>query len=78
MKQMCGLIAKAQREVEELDQKYPELREKYFKKYMDARKQAGLPTDQKSVEDSFVKYLVEDVNIKAITDEYDRLYSSED
>jgi gas vesicle protein len=74
LQQMCGLIARARHEIEELDEKYPELKDAYFNKYMEARKQAGLSTDRIDAGQNFIKYMVEDVAIPAIDKEYDRLY----
>jgi len=76
MRQMCGLIAKARKEIEELDASNPELKTVYFNKYMDARRKAGLSTDQQSADESFMKYLVEDLHIPAVEAEYDRLYKN--
>lgn len=77
MRQMCVSIAKAMKEIEELDEKHPELKNNYFNKYMDARKQAGLSTDKDSVDTSFMKYLVEDADIPAVQEEYKRLFSED-
>ncbi len=74
MVQMAGLIAKTRYELEELDTKNPELKETYFKKYMDARQKAGLSTDKQSGDDNFIKYMVEDIHIPALDAEYNRLY----
>jgi hypothetical protein len=74
LEQMAGLIARARREIEELDEKYPELKDTYYNKYMEARKQAGLNTDRIESGQNFIKYMVEDVNIPSIDKEYDRLY----
>jgi hypothetical protein len=76
LKQMCVSIAKARKEIEDLDEKYPELKNKYFNKYMDARKQAGLSTDRASVDTSFMKYLVEDAVIPEVDAEYKKLYET--
>jgi hypothetical protein len=76
MKQMCGLIAKTRREIEELDEKYPDLKQSYFNKYMDARKKAGIKDDITMNDNTFIKYLVDDIKIKNIDDEYDRIYNS--
>lgn len=78
LQQMVGSIAKTQRELEELDQKDPELKNVYFKKYMDAREQAGLSTDKITAGDSFMKYLVEDVSIDAVEREYERLFGKKE
>lgn len=74
IKQMHTLIAKARHEIEQLDRDHPELKDKYFDKYIDARRKAGLPVDQASNEDNFMKYLVEDLVIPEVDAEYDRLF----
>lgn len=74
LKQMCVNIAKATREIEELDAKYPDLKNNYLQKYMDARKQAGLSTDKASMDTSFMKYLVEDADIPAVKEQYKILF----
>lgn len=70
MKQMCGLIAKARKEIEDLDREYPDLKNTYYEKYMEARRQAGLPKD----DNSFMKYLVEDIQLPAVEAEYEKLF----
>lgn len=75
LKQMVGLIAKARREIEILEEKDESLLETYMKKYMDARKSAGLPVDR--ADDSFMKYLVEDLLLPEVDEEYARLYQSQ-
>lgn len=74
MQQMCGLIAKARYEIDELEAKHPELKQTYYQKYIDARKQAGLSVDKESNEQNFMRYLVEDISIPSIDAEYNRLY----
>ena len=77
LKQMAGLIARARREIEELDEKNPELKRVYFNKYMDARRQAGLSTSQVDTSDNFIKYMVEDLTLPAVEAEYQRLYGGD-
>lgn len=74
VRQMCALIAKARKEIEDLDRTHPELRNVYYNKYMDARKRANLPTDRQSMDDSFMRYLVEDLELPAVDAEYKRLF----
>jgi len=74
LQQMCGLIAKARHEIEELDKVYPELKTTYFQKYMDARKQAGFSSSKVEQDQSFMKYLVEDLKLPAVEAEYQRLF----
>lgn len=77
MSQMKGLIAKARREIEELEKEAPEVKETYYAKYIDARKKAGLPVDKQSTDESFMKYLVEDLVIPEVEEEYRKIYGSE-
>lgn len=74
MKQMAGVIAKARYEIEELDKQYPELKTTYFNKYMDARRQAGLSIDNIDNSNTFIKYMVEDLQLPSVEAEYQRLY----
>lgn len=77
MKQMAGVIAKTRYEIEELDRTHPELKNVYFNKYMDARRQAGLSTDKIDAGNNFIKYMVEDLHLPAVEAEYQRLYGEE-
>lgn len=77
LQQMAGSIAKARYEIEQLDKSNPELKDGYYNRYMDARRQAGLSTEKAEADTSFMKYLVEDLHIQAVEDEYNRLYKSE-
>lgn len=77
MKQMAGVIAKTRYEIEELDRTHPELKNVYFNKYMDARRQAGLSTDKIDAGNNFIKYMVEDLHLPAVEAEYQRLYEEE-
>lgn len=74
MEQMCGLIAKVRKEIEDLDKNNPELRNVYYNKYMEARQKANLPTGRDEVDQSFMRYLVEDLPLPAVDAEYQRLY----
>lgn len=74
LKEMRGSIAKVRREIEQYDEKEPELKELYYKKYLEAREHAGLPIDRVTADTSFMKYMVEDVSIPAVDEEYRRLY----
>ena len=39
----------------------PELKDVYFNKYIEARRQAGLSTDKIDAGNNFIKYMVEDL-----------------
>ena len=77
LQQMCGLIAKTRREIEELEQRQPELKTTYYQRYVEARKQAGLSVSTDTVDTSFMKYLVEDVSLPSVDAEYKKLFESE-
>jgi hypothetical protein len=74
LEQMVGLIAKVRKEVNDMDNNNPELKKVYMDKYIDARKQAGLPVSGPEVNESFMKYLVEDVTLPTVDAEYKALY----
>jgi hypothetical protein len=76
LQQMAGLIAKARYEIEELDKTKPELKEIYYNKYLEARRQAGLNADRIANSDNFMKYMVEDVSLPAIDREYNVMYGN--
>ena len=76
LQQMCGLIAKARHEIEELDKVHPELKQTYYQKYMDARKQAGLTSSKAEQDQSFMRYLLEDLHLPAVDAEYQRIFGN--
>lgn len=76
LEQMKGLIARARKELEEMDEKFPDLQVKYFEKYMEARRRVGHTTVITKDDPTFMKYLVEDVTIPEVEEEYQMLYGS--
>lgn len=59
LEQMKANILKAREEVLKYDEEHPEFKEQYLEKYKNARKEAGLPEN----DDSFMKYLGQDIDI---------------
>ena len=59
--EMKDIIVKSRREIEELEKTDTSHAENYFKKYCDAREKSGL--DNSNIKDSFMKFLVEDVDL---------------
>jgi hypothetical protein len=59
--EMRKSIKTTYKELSEMDAQDSHFKELYFDKYMEARKQVNLPTEQ--VEDNFLKYLVEDAEL---------------
>ena len=59
MKEIKDIIIKTREEIKEYDDKSPDYRKNVYDKYMKAREESHLP----KTEDSFIKYLVEDVSL---------------
>ena len=58
--QMKGSYEEAVNRIKELDDEHPEYKDQYKEKYMEARRQAGIPDEQ----NSFVEYMALDINTK--------------
>lgn len=58
-------IEKRNKEIAEMDEKFPDFRQKFLDKYMDARREACLnceiPENHEKVQQGFLKYLVDDM-----------------
>lgn len=73
IRQMQTLIAKTMIEIDEIDEKEPTLKDLFFTRYKQARDEAGIPVDSKSVNESFVKFMVEDIELPEIKQLYTEL-----
>ena len=62
MAEVKNIIIKTKENLKELDEQYPEFKDKYFEKYMEARRQAGLKDDENS-QDNFIRFMVEDLEL---------------
>jgi hypothetical protein len=70
MNEVRDIILKTRDILAKKDKEYPDFKDKYFEKYMDARKKSGLDEKIRDTQDNFLKYMVEDVLIPTIdTDE---------
>lgn len=70
LEEVRGIIINTRETLTKMDADYPEFKNKYFEKYMDARKKSGLDEKVRDVQDNFMKYMVEDIPIPTIdTDE---------
>ena len=70
MNEVRDIIIKTRVTLAKKDEDYPDFKEKYFEKYMDARKKSGLDEKIRETQDNFLKYMVEDILIPTIdTDE---------
>ena len=70
LKEVREIILKTRKNLSTMDEDYPEFKDKYFEKYMEARRKSGLDEKVRDIQDNFMKYMVEDVSIPTIdTDE---------
>lgn len=61
MEDMKNSIIKVREEVAKIDAETPEYKEKYYEKYAEARRSAGI--EEEKTQESFMKYMVEDVEL---------------
>lgn len=66
LREVRDIIIKTRQELSELDAKHPDFREKYFEKYISARREAGLDENIRDTQDNFIKYMVEDAELPGI------------
>lgn len=70
LKEVRDIIIKTRSVISKMDEEYPDFKEKYFEKYMEARRKAGLDQNVRETQDNFIMYMVEDTVIPTIdTDE---------
>jgi hypothetical protein len=70
MNEVRDIILKTRAILANKDKEYPDFKDKYFEKYMDARKKSGLDEKIRDTQDNFLKYMVEDILLPTIdTDE---------
>lgn len=74
---MKTLLAKARKEIEEMDEKYPEAKDTLYQSIIDARRQAGISQTRAEEDTSYMRYLGMDVSIPAVDEEYNRLFKDE-
>jgi hypothetical protein len=65
IEEIKDIIIKTRKHLAELDTKNSEFQDKYYDKYMKARKESGFE-DKQTAEDNFMKFLVEDANLPGI------------
>lgn len=61
IEELKQIIIKTRAQIVEMDNESSEYKEKYFQKYLDARKESGL--DLSTNNDTFMKFMVEDVEL---------------
>ena len=60
MAEIKNIVIKTRDRIKEMDVEYPEFKDSYYQKYMDARQKAGIKEDEKDTQTNFIKYLVND------------------
>ena len=60
MVEIKEIIIKTRDRINTLDTEYPDFKETYYQKYIDARQQAGIKETEEETKQNFIKYLVED------------------
>ena len=69
MDEIRGIIIKSREELKNMDSEFPDFRDKYFEKYMKARKDAGIKNlKEDQLNDSFMKFMIEDAVLPGIDD----------
>lgn len=77
MEEIQHILVKTRKEIEDLDKVDETFKDKYFDKYMEARKKAGLSDSQvQQTEENFVKFMVEDAVIPELDELYEKTYNS--
>lgn len=62
------IIIKTRVQVTDYDEKFPEYKDSYYEKYMKARRDSGIKETKQESDESFMKFLVEDVTLPGIDD----------
>lgn len=63
MAEVKEILLKTRKEIEDLDGEFPEFKDSYYEKYVQARKDAGLKESEDQLQSNFMKYLVEDADL---------------
>ncbi len=80
MEEIKGILVKTRKNIEELDEEHSDFKDKYFEKYMEARRNAGLEgkhaESKETSESNFIQFMVEDVDIPEIDALYEETYNT--
>ena len=63
MVELKEIILKTRVIVKKMDEQYPEFKDSYYKKYMNAREQAGIKETAEDTQSNFIKYLVREADL---------------
>ena len=63
MAEVKEIVIKTREVVKQMDIDYPEYKDSYYEKYMNARKEAGIKEDASDTQANFIKFMVEDAEL---------------
>jgi hypothetical protein len=63
LEEVKGIIIKTREELKTLDLEHPTFKESYYKKYMDARKEAGIKETDEAGYSNFIKFMIEEADL---------------
>jgi hypothetical protein len=66
MKEIKDILFKTRSDLDEYDRTNPDFKESYLEKYLKAREDAGLKDTKEQLDNSFLKFLVEDAEIPGL------------
>jgi len=70
MKEIKDIIVRTRKEIEKLEEDSSDYKEKYYDKYMNARKESGFKDTPEEMETNFLKFLVEDAQLPGIDETF--------
>ena len=70
IKEIKDIIIKTRSEIEKLEETNSEFKDKYYDKYMSARKESGFKDTKEEMDNSFMKFLVEDALLPGIDEDF--------
>lgn len=70
IKEIKDIIVRTRKEIEKLEEDKSDYKEKYYDKYMNARKESGFKDTPEEMETNFLKFLVEDAQLPGIDETF--------
>ena len=77
MKEIKEIILSSRNSILKLDEEYPEFKDIYLEKYMNARKEVGFKDSEEDLKTSFLSFLVKDIDLPGIDNDL-HFYSIKD
>jgi len=63
MAEVKDIIIKTREKIKYMDSEFPDFKNSYYDKYMEAREKAGIKESKMDSEENFIKYMVEDADL---------------